>query len=172
MGDRALNLKIEKMKTADIILYANNAKEHPEEQVDQIAASIVEFGFNDPLAVDNKNVIIEGHGRYLAAKKLGMDELPVIRLGHITEGQKKAYRLAHNKITLNSGFDFEILQAELLTIQEMGSDLALTGFSDLEIEDILKDPDFEPESSDGQGRLDEKSIVTCPNCGHKFKPER
>lgn len=106
-------MQIEKMNIEDIIPYENNAKLHPKEQIKQIVSSIRQFGNNDPIAIDANNVVIEGHGRLLALKELGYEEVEVIRLGHLTEEQRKAYTLVHNKLTMNSGFDLEILEIEL-----------------------------------------------------------
>ena len=106
-------MEIIKVKLDDIKPYKNNAKEHPQEQIEQIKKSIREFGNNDPIAIDENNTIIEGHGRYYALKQLDYDEVECIRLTHLTEEQKKAYILVHNKLTLNSDFDMDILQKEL-----------------------------------------------------------
>lgn len=103
-------MKIEKIKIEEIKVYENNAKLHPAEQIEQIKKSIKEFGFNDPIAVDENNMIIEGHGRYFALKELEYDEIECIRLNHLTEEQKKAYILAHNKLTMNTDFDLDILR--------------------------------------------------------------
>lgn len=129
------------MKLKDIIPYINNAKEHPEWQIKQIMSSIAEFGMNDPIAVDEKNVIIEGHGRCIALERMGHEEVPVIRLGHMSEAQKKAYILAHNKLTMNTGFNIEKLKIELETLKEMDFDIDLIGFSGEELEEF--DVDFE-----------------------------
>ena len=104
---------LEKIKISELIPYENNTKLHPKEQIEQIKKSISEFGFNDPIAVDKDNIIVEGHGRYLALLELGIEEVEIIRLGHLTEAQRKAYSIAHNKITMNSDFDFEKLKTEL-----------------------------------------------------------
>ena len=117
-------LNIEIMKISDIKPYRNNAKKHPPEQIDQIAESIALFGFNDPLAVwGAENVIIEGHGRYLAAKKMGIEEVPVIRLDHLSDEERRAYTLIHNQLTMNSGFDLDLLNEEMsnITMFDMGS---------------------------------------------------
>lgn len=106
-------MKIEKIKIDDIKPYVNNAKLHPAEQIEQIKKSILEFGNNDPIAVDKDNTIIEGHGRYLALKELGYNEVECIRLEHLNEEQKKAYILVHNKLTMNTGFDIDLLNEEL-----------------------------------------------------------
>lgn len=109
-------MQIELINIDDIIPYENNAKLHPEEQIEQIKKSILEFGNNDPIAVDKNNVIIEGHGRLLALKELGYKEVEVIKLGHLTEEQRKAYTLIHNKLTMNTDFDIDILESELAAI--------------------------------------------------------
>lgn len=107
------SLKIEYIPIEDIKPYENNAKLHPQEQIQQIKNSILEFGFDDPIAVWKDNVIIEGHGRLIAAQELGYKEIPVIRLDNLTDEQRRAYTLVHNKLTMNSGFDIEMLNIEL-----------------------------------------------------------
>lgn len=97
----------------DIKQYKNNAKIHTKKQIEQIVKSIERYGNNDPIAIDENNTIIEGHGRYLALKKLGYTEVPVIRLEHLTEEQKREYILVHNKLTMNTDFDLETLKSEL-----------------------------------------------------------
>ena len=124
--------------------YENNAKLHPKEQIDQIVRSMEEFGNNDPIAIDENNVIIEGHGRLLALKQMGEKEVPVIRLKHLTDEQKRAYILAHNQLTLNTGFDEEILAAELESI--VGIDMTDFGF-DLDVVDVVEElTDIEEDS--------------------------
>ena len=131
-------MKIEHMRLADIRPYEYNAKKHPQSQIDQIAASIQEFGNNDPIAVDENGVIIEGHGRYMALQQLGFTEADVIRLEGLTEEQKRAYVLVHNQLTMNTGFDPEILRREIESIQTI--DL---GDFDLVLPDMFSEP--EPE---------------------------
>lgn len=109
-------MNIIELNIEDIKPYKNNAKIHTNEQIQQIVNSINEFGFNDPIAVDENNVIIEGHGRYLAIKNLGFKTIPTIKLEHFTALEKKAYIIAHNKINLNTGFDYEELQKEIKSI--------------------------------------------------------
>ena len=136
-------MKIEKIKIEDIKPYENNAKLHPPEQVEQIKNSISEFGNNDPIAIDENNVIIEGHGRYQALKELGYKEVEAIRLEHLTEEQKRAYSLIHNKLTMDTGFDFNILDAELTYINEIN--MSDFGFEDEEINEKDFETDFNLE---------------------------
>ena len=108
-------LKIEYVNIEDIRPYANNAKTHPAEQIEQIKRSIEQFGFNDPIAVW-KGEVCEGHGRLIAATEMGIDTVPIIRLDNLTDEQRRAYGLVHNKLTMNSGFNFDLLQMELENI--------------------------------------------------------
>lgn len=110
-------MKIEKIKVGEIIPYEDNAKLHPERQIEQIRSSILEFGFNDPIAIDENNVVIEGNGRLMAIKDLGFKEVDCIRIEGLTEDQKRAYILVHNQLTMNTGFDIEILNRELERIK-------------------------------------------------------
>ncbi|ACC98512.1 DNA modification methylase [Elusimicrobium minutum Pei191] len=125
-------MQILKISLNKITPYINNAKEHPQSQIDQIKASILEFGFNDPIAIDENFVIIEGHGRYEALKQLGHKEVEVIQLSHLSKVQKKQYILAHNKIALNTGFDIEKLKLETAAIIELGGKLDILGFTDID----------------------------------------
>lgn len=129
-----MKLKIEYMATDKITPYAGNAKLHPAEQIEQIKASIEEFGFNDPVAIWNGE-IVEGHGRVIAAKELGMEKVPVIRLDDLTDEQRRAYTLVHNKLTMNSGFETDLLALELenidLDMEKYGFDLELPEIDDL-----------------------------------------
>lgn len=109
-------MQIELVKLADIREYGMNAKLHPQSQIEQIKQSINDFEFNDPIAIDENNVIIEGHGRFKAVHQLGWTEVPCIRLSHMTEQQKKAYILAHNKLTMNTDFDPDTLEMEIESI--------------------------------------------------------
>lgn len=124
-------------KVNDLIPYINNSRTHSEEQVNQIVASINEFGFTNPLLIDEKDNIIAGHGRLLASKKLKMEEVPCIVLSGLTEAQKKAYIIADNKMALNAGWDEELLKIELENLKELDFDLELTGFNVDELDDIL-----------------------------------
>lgn len=117
-------MQIERVKIKDLQPYKLNAKEHPQSQIDKIKKSINDFGFNDPIAIDEAGGIIEGHGRLQAMKELGEEYIDAIRLSHLTEEQKKAYILVHNKLTLETGFDEELLKIELEGI----TDIDMTDF--------------------------------------------
>lgn len=132
-------------KVQELIPYVNNSRTHSEEQVNQICASINEFGFTNPLLIDEKDSIIAGHGRLLASKKLGMEEVPCIVLEGLTEAQKKAYIIADNKMALNAGWDEELLKIELENLKELDFDLELTGFNVDELDDILGKNEEEQE---------------------------
>ena len=132
-------------KVNDLIPYINNSRTHSEEQVNQIVASINEFGFTNPLLIDEKDNIIAGHGRLLASKKLKMEEVPCIVLSGLTEAQKKAYIIADNKMALNAGWDDELLKIELENLKELDFDLELTGFNVDELDDILGNNEEEQE---------------------------
>lgn len=124
-------------KVSNLIPYVNNSRTHSEEQVNQICASINEFGFTNPLLIDEKDNIIAGHGRLLASKKLKMEQVPCIVLQGLTEAQKKAYIIADNKMALNAGWDEELLKIEIENLKELDFDLELTGFNVDELDDIL-----------------------------------
>ena len=109
-------LKIEYLPIKDIKPYKNNVKQHPQWQIDKIIKSIEKFGFNDPIAIDENGIIIEGHGRYLASKQMGKKKVPCIVLDDLTKAQKKAYIIAHNKLNMDTGFDMEELRRELKSI--------------------------------------------------------
>jgi ParB-like chromosome segregation protein Spo0J len=163
-------MKIEQIKTADLIPYVRNSRTHSEAQVAQIAGSIKEFGFTNPVLIDGENGIIAGHGRVMAAQKLGLADVPCLRLGYLTEAQKRAYVIADNKLALNSGWDQDMLINELKGLREEDFDLSLTGFDQREIDIYLTDADFAPGTEDDQGKLDEldPKMVTCPHCKKEF----
>ncbi len=117
-------------KTSDLIPYANNSRTHSDEQINQVAASIKEFGFTSPVLIDEDNGIVAGHGRVMAANKLGVDEVPCIQLNGLTEAQKKAYIIADNQLPLNAGWDLDMLKLELDSLNEMEFDIDLLGFDD------------------------------------------
>jgi DNA modification methylase len=146
--------KIEQVSIELLIPYANNARTHSDAQVAQIAASIREFGFTNPVLTSDDNTIIAGHGRVMAARKLGLTQVPVIRLSHLSETQRKAYILADNKLALNAGWDDNLLSIELADLKDLGFDTDLTGFSadeiaalmPVEVTEGLTDEDEVPEA--------------------------
>lgn len=135
MKQRQLTVTYKRVE--DLIPYVNNARTHSDDQVTQIASSIKEFGFNNPILTDGENGVIAGHGRLLAAKKLGLETVPTIELSGLSEAQKKAYILADNKIALISGWDEELLKIELDDLQLQGIDLETVGFSAEELQNII-----------------------------------
>ncbi|CAB4183999.1 COG0863 DNA modification methylase [uncultured Caudovirales phage] len=146
-------IEIQYKKTEDLIPYARNSRTHSAEQVAQIAASIREFGWTNPILIDGENGIIAGHGRVLAAHKLGEMEVPTIELSHMNENQKRAYIIADNKLALNAGWDNEILALEISDLKDAGYDLGLIGFSFDELNELnpeviegLTDEDAVPET--------------------------
>ena len=148
--------KIEWKSVDKLIPYAKNARTHSDEQIAEIAGSIKAFGFNNPVLVDKDNSIIAGHGRVLAARKLGMDKVPVVEIEHLTEAERKAYVLADNRIALNAGWDIGMLSLELQDLQDK-IDLSLLGFDPDELDALLNpiektegltDEDFVPEVPD------------------------
>jgi site-specific DNA-methyltransferase (adenine-specific) len=147
-----LKASIEYISVDKLVPYARNSRTHSDAQVAQIAASIKEFGFTNPVLIDGGGGIIAGHGRVMAARSMKIDTVPCIRLGHLTDAQKKAYVIADNKLALNAGWDNELLAIELGELGDLGFDLELTGFTDDEIAalmpvqgtDGLTDPDDAP----------------------------
>jgi DNA modification methylase len=125
---------------AELIPYARNSRTHDKDQVSQIVASIKEFGFTNPVLIDDEGLIIAGHGRVQAAQKLNLKTVPTICLDYLTEAQKKAYVIADNRLALNAGWDFDMLKVELNDLNDLEFDVSLLGFDDKEINDILADP--------------------------------
>lgn len=145
------DLKIEYINANNLIPYSKNARTHSVDQVKQIAASIKEFGFTNPILIDEKNGVIAGHGRLLAAQQLGLESVPTLRLPHLTPAQKKAYVIADNKLALNAGWDSDLLKSELFDLKELDFDLGLIGFNDQELNALL-------EPSTAVGLTDEDEV--------------
>jgi len=155
----------------ELIPYARNSRTHSDVQVAQIAASIKEFGFTNPVLIDEDGGIIAGHGRVLGARKLGMDEVPTIALEGLTKTQRQAYVIADNKLALNAGWDEQLLNIELSDLHEQEFDIGLIGFDAEELSKLLGFDDAEnyPESSAKEIDPDEyKMGCTCPRCGFEF----
>ena len=151
-----MNLEIAYVATTDLIPYANNPRTHSEQQVAQVAASIQEFGFNNPILIDEHNSIIAGHGRLAAAQKLDMNTVPTILLEGLSEAQRKAYVIADNKLTENGGWDYDLLAVEIERLKELDVDIDLTGFDPIELDTIL-----EPEVV--EGLTDEDAVPEVPD---------
>lgn len=134
---KAKPLEIEVIETHKLVPYAKNSRTHSKEQITQIATSIEEFGFTNPVLIGESEDIIAGHGRVMAAKELELNKVPCIRLKHLTEEQKKAYVIADNKLALNAGWDENLLKQEIESLQEIDYDISLTGFSEMEIDELL-----------------------------------
>ena len=155
-------LQITYKAVKDLIPYVNNSRTHSEQQITQVASSIKEFGFTNPILLDGESGIIAGHGRLLAAKKLGMEQVPTIELSHLSDVQKKAYVIADNKLALNAGWDVEILAIELQDLSDLGFDLELTGFSDSEIKAL--NGDEEEIDEDFKEPVDENRNLLMVEC--------
>lgn len=148
-----MTLQIEYKKIDDLIPYVKNSRTHSPQQVQQLAASIKEFGWTNPILLDGDNGIIAGHGRLAAARLLNQDEVPTIQLNGLTENQKRAYIIADNKLALNAGWDIEFLNLEIKDLQDAGFDLNLMGFSAEELKEfapnedkVIEDLDIKDES--------------------------
>jgi ParB-like chromosome segregation protein Spo0J len=159
----------ERRKIDSLIPYARNSRTHSEEQIAQIAASIKEWGFTNPVLIEPDGGIIAGHGRVLAAQRLNLDEVPCIIAEGWTDAQKRAYVIADNKLALNAGWDNELLAVEFGELAEIGFDVDLTGFTPEEIKALMP-PEFAPATEDEQGKLDELAPkwIACPHCGKEF----
>lgn len=165
------DLKVEYKNIKELIPYCNNSRTHSDDQVLQIASSIKEFGFTNPVLIDGQGGIIAGHGRIMAAQKLKMDEVPTITLSDLSEAQKKAYIIADNKLALNSGWDDELLKIELEQLKELDFDLGLIGFDEIELGNMFLDGEdlTEPDSSTKEIDTDEYEMsCICPKCGFEF----
>ena len=157
-------LNVEYVDIDSIKPYENNAKEHPQEQIEQIKKSIEKFGMDDPIGIW-KDEIVEGHGRLIACKELGMKEVPIIRLDHLTDEERKAYTLAHNKLTMNSDFNMDALEKELMTIDTINmEDFGFNNeYDDIDLNDFF-------ENTDAKEKEKEKTnTIICPNCGEEIE---
>jgi len=144
-------IQVEQVNIDALIPYARNSRTHSDAQVAQIAGSIKEFGFTNPVLIDEDGGIIAGHGRVLAARHLRLNEVPCIKLSHLTDAQKQAYVIADNKLALNAGWDFDLLKIEVSELSSMDFDLSLLGFDSIELNALLngneidEDEDEEPK---------------------------
>lgn len=153
---------------ADLIPYALNSREHSDDQVAQIAASIRAFGFTNPVLIDEHNNLIAGHGRVMAARKLGMTEVPAIVVTGMDERKRRALIIADNKLALNASWDMEALLVEMKDLSDEYG--LLTGFSIEELAQMFDEVSFAPGTEDDQGKLDQLApkMVTCPHCAAQY----
>ena len=176
--------KVEPWPTARLIPYARNARTHSDEQVAQIAASIVEFGFTNPVLAGSDGVIIAGHGRLAAAQRLGLAEVPVVVLDHLTPTQRRALIIADNRIAENSGWDPELLRLEIDALRDDAFDLSLTGFDSEALDDLFEgdEPEQTGQTDDDQIPEVQETPISQPGdvwllgphrllCGDATKPE-
>lgn len=154
------NYKHEIRKTADLIPYAQNSRTHSDAQINQVASSIKEFGFTNPILIDEQGGIIAGHGRAMAANKIGLDEVPCIILEGLTQAQKKAYVIADNQLALNSGWDIDTLRLEVETLKELDFNVDLLGFEDDVIKKLLDiDAEFPVLPDGGRDPFQQKTFT-------------
>jgi hypothetical protein len=170
MAKPALARKIELWSVDKLRPYAKNARTHSDEQVAQIAASITEFGFTNPILVDTDQGIIAGHGRLRAAQQLGLAEVPVIVLDHLTDAQRKAYILADNKIALNAGWDDALLAEAIEELDELDFDLSLLGWGD-DLPTFAEEPDYSVLDDEGDDEVDELAEGVKKAIQIEFEPE-
>ncbi|MGO0304997.1 ParB/Srx family N-terminal domain-containing protein [Endozoicomonas acroporae] len=165
----AKKYKMVDRKVSDLIPYVNNSRVHDEEQIIQICSSIKEFGFTNPVLIDEENGIIAGHGRLMAAKKLNLKTVPCIVLAGLSEAQKKAYVIADNSIALNSSWDMDVLSREVEALQAEDFDLNLLGFKDDFMVSLFDDPAPEPEQKPNGEEYTEifNILVECDNEAHQ-----
>ena len=154
---------------AGLVPYAQNARTHSEEQIDQIVNSIGEFGWTNPVLIDEGGGIIAGHGRVMAAKKIGMEHVPCIKLVGLTDAQKRAVIIADNKLALNADWDEEMLRLEVGDLKALNFELDLLGFDMGELDVIFQilPPDADGKEYD-ESAADSVKMTECPSCGHKF----
>ena len=159
-------MKIEEVSIKELKVYRKNAKKHPKEQIEQIKESIEEFGMCDPIGVWG-NEIVEGHGRYLACKELGIETVPIIRLDHLTDEQRRAYNLVHNKLTMNSDFDIGLLDEELENILEI--DMENFGFFDIDDKKSSRQGEQKANHRDNTFKAYNLDMIDLSRCDGKYQ---
>ncbi len=165
-------MQIEYLNIDEVIPYENNPRNNDGEAVDRVATSIKEYGFKSPIIVDKDNVIIAGHTRYKAAKKLNLDTVPVIKANDLTPAQIRAYRLADNRTSEYATWNNELLSIELEELQDLDFDLELTGFEEWELDNLLNpvsDNDLQDFFVDKEEKKKEPKKIKCPHCGEEFE---
>lgn len=161
--------QLEEWKVSDLIEYARNPRKN-DHAVDKVAAAIREFGFRVPILAKSDKTVVDGHLRLKAAKKLGLETVPVMLCDDMTDAQIKAFRISVNRVAEFAEWDDELLRVEFAELEELGFDLELTGFGVDEMANIFDEPDFHPGSEKDQGQLDQLSpkMVSCPHCCAEF----
>ncbi|MWN31001.1 MULTISPECIES: ParB/Srx family N-terminal domain-containing protein [unclassified Gilliamella] len=161
------SLKITYKKVSDLKKHIKNSRTHSDDQIQQIINSIIEFGWTNPILIDENDIIIAGHGRLDAAEKLNLDEAPCVVLSGLTDVQKKAYLIADNQLALNAGWDFDILQAEIAELTLSDFDISLLGFSDSELNNMNSKTEI--DYPDSFSECDETNLThKCPRCGFEY----
>lgn len=172
-----IKLEIVYRDPKELIPDPDNARTHSTEQIDELCDLITEFGFTDPVDLDGSDMSLAGAGRTLAAIKLGLTEIPTISLAHLSERQKKAYSLAHNKIALKAGWDMDKLAKSMDDLLQMDFDVTKLGWNEQELDALLKqDPGILPDENEEPGgpnketksRAKSKILHKCPKCGEEF----
>lgn len=162
--------QIEMRLVDDLVPFARNSRTHTPDQIAQVAAAMREWGWTNPVLVDEEGTILAGHCRIMAARMLGIAEVPVMVARGWSEAQRRAFVIADNRLAENAGWDAEALRVELHDLAAADFRLELIGFGEDELTLAMHDPDFQPASLEDQSRLDEKKRVECPACGHEFAP--
>jgi ParB-like chromosome segregation protein Spo0J len=164
-----VNLQFETWPIERCIEYARNPRKN-DHAVDKIAAAIKEYGFRVPIVAKSDGLVVDGHLRLKAAKKLGLAQVPVILADDMTDAQIKAFRLSVNRVAQEAQWDLDLLKIELQDLDAEGFDLSLTGFNVGEMTAMFDQPDFAPGTEDDQGKLDQLSpkMIQCPHCGQDF----
>lgn len=172
-GGEAIGTKFPRyrmVKTEELLPYENNPRTYSDAQIAKLICSIQEFGFTNPILTDGDAGVIAGHGRLIAAQRLGLETVPTIELKHLTDAQRKAYVIADNKLALEAGWDLDLLRIEMGDLRGVDFDLDLTGYDPLEVDKLFaSDPDAEdgPGGAAAEGTLEGK--VRCPGCGYEFQ---
>jgi ParB-like chromosome segregation protein Spo0J len=161
-------LTVEMVNISELVPYAKNSRTHTDQQIAQIAKSIKEFGFTNPVLIHKGGKIIAGHGRVLAASRIGQMEIPVIRLEYLSDSQVKALVIADNQIAGMAGWDFDVLAAEIDALNDEKFDIELLGFTKDELDDLIGSPDDVPEAPEEKPKKPESDTTICPKCHHEF----
>ena len=171
-------MQIKEINISKLKPYPNNSRVHDEQQIQQIILSIKEFGFTNPILIDEDSLVIAGHGRLSAAKQMGLKNVPTITLTGLTDNQKKAYIIADNKLALNAEWNDELLQKEIEALAELEFDLSLLGWSENEINSFVGDPlsdIFSEKEYTGAKEISLEDIDNfehqCPRCGFNYNLE-